>query len=200
MPKNPVIDVAHAAYTDHSIPRRAVAPARASGASKAALSPFGGGSASDRDLGLAYAALIETERNPAHEARAFELLKASIERQPNDVAALVQLAQLYGYRSEESRAIALYERALRLDPGKVVASNNLATYWIKQGRADDAMRLWSDAVSRSPGFEEARLNLAVAQFRTGDSASAERTLQKGLELNPGATEMRRMLNQLRRKN
>src|SRR5262249_7912438 len=121
MPKNPVVDVAHAVYTDHSIPRRASAPAHRS-ASNRVLTSFGIGAAPDRDLGLAYAFVVEGERNPGYEARAFELLKRAVAEQPNDVPAMVQLAHLYGYRGEEDQAIVLYKRAVSSDPSQVVAA------------------------------------------------------------------------------
>ena len=134
MPKSPVVDVAHAVYTDHSIPRRAVAPAREPVSSKRVLKPFGSSKASDRDLGLAYAFIVEGERNPVYEAQAFELLRTAVAQQPNDIPALVQLAHLYGYRGEEDQAIVLYERAVRADPTQVVAATNLGTYLIKGAR------------------------------------------------------------------
>ena len=90
MPKNPVTDVAHAVYTDHSIPRRVSAPARRPSPGST-LTLFGGGAAADRDLGLAYALVFETERNPVYEARAFEPAKSvcsrRIERHSRDCAA-----------------------------------------------------------------------------------------------------------------
>jgi Tfp pilus assembly protein PilF len=198
MPKNLVVDVSHAVYTDHSIPRRASAPSREPASSKRVLKLFGSSTSSDRDLGLAYAFVIEGERNPVYEARAFELLKAAIAQQPNDIPAVVQLAHLYGYRGQEDQAVALYERAVGADPGQVVAATNLATHLMKKGRANEAMRLWSDVLARSPGLEIARMNLALARHLAGDSKGAEETLKDGLDLNPGATEMRRLLNRVRR--
>jgi Tfp pilus assembly protein PilF len=197
MPKSPVVDVAHAVYTDHSIPRRAVAPAREPVSSKRMLRPFGSSKASDRDLGLAYAFIVEGERNPVYEAQAFELLRTAVAQQPTDIPALVQLAHLYGYRGEEDQAIVLYERAVRADPTQVVAATNLGTYLIKKGRATEAMRLWSDVLARSPGLEIARMNLALGRRLAGDYKSAEQVLKDGLDLNPGATGMRKLLNQLR---
>ena len=198
MPKTPVINVAHAVYTDHSIPRRAGAPVvREPVSAGRVLIPFGNGKASDRDLGLAYGVVIEGERNPIYEARAFELLTTSVAQQPNDIPALVQLAHLYSNRGEPDQAIALYERVLRADPTQVVAAANLATHLMKKGRASEAIRLWSDALARSPGLEIARLNFALALHFTGDAQAAEQALMEGLKLNPGANEMRRLLNQIR---
>jgi len=200
MPKNPVTDVAHAVYTDHSIPRRTGIPVRGPVSATGVLIPFANNKASDRDLGIAYAFVVEGERNAVYEARAFELLKTSVAEQPNDVPALVQLAHLYSYRGEADQAMALYEQALRADPTQVVAAANLGTYLMKKGHASEAIRLWLDVLARSPGLEIARLNLALALRLTGYSQSAEQTLQEGLKLNPGAIEMRKLLNQTREPN
>ena len=197
MPKNPVVDVAHAVYTDHSIPLRAIAPVRGPVSSNRGLASFGSSTASDRDLGLAYAFVIEDARNPVFEARAFELVTKAVAEHPNDIPAVVQLAHLHGYRGQEDQAVALYQRAVRADPSQVVGATNLGTYLMKKGRADEAMRLWSDVLARSPGLEIARMNLAMARRLAGDFKTAEQVLRDGLELNPGATEMRRLLNQLR---
>ena len=198
MPKSPVTDVAHAVYTDHSIPRRIVEPARGRPAGNA-LTVFGGATASERDFGLAYALLFETERNPAYEARAFELLKAAVDEGSNDSAAIAQLGHSYGHRGDEEKAIALYERAVRADPGQVVAASNLATYLLRMGRSDEAIELWSGALAQSPAFEAARMNLAVAQFRTGNEKAARETLKRGLELNPGSKAARALLLEIQTK-
>jgi hypothetical protein len=190
MPKNPVIDVEHAVYTDHSIPRRPGAPLRQAASRDRVLVPFGKTAASDRDLGLAYALAGANER-------AFELLKAAEPQQPDDVPALVQLAHLYDLRADEDRAAVLYERVLRADPSQIAAANNLGAILQKRGRVAEAIRLWSDVVARSPGSEAARMNLAMAQFRSGDLQSAEASLVKLLELNPGSTEARQLLTRVR---
>ena len=190
MPKNPVIDVEHAVYTDHSIPRRLGAAPRQAASRERVLVPFGKTAVSDRDLGLAYVLAGASER-------AFDLLKAVEAQQRDDVPALVQLAHLYDLRRDQDRAAALYERALRADPSQIAAANNLGAILLKRGRVADAIRLWSDAVARSPGSEAARMNLAMAQFRSGDLRSAEASLVKLLELNPGSTEARELLTRVR---
>jgi hypothetical protein len=190
MPKNPVIDVEHAVYTDHSIPRRAGAPPWQSASRERVLVPFGKTAASDRDLGLAYALAGQNER-------AFDLLKSAEAQKKDDVPALVQLAHLYDLRADEDRAAVLYERVLRADPSQIAAANNLGAILQKRGRVADAIRLWSDVLARSPGSEAARMNLAMAQFHSGDLQSAEASLVKLLELNPGSTEARQLLNRIR---
>jgi cytochrome c-type biogenesis protein CcmH/NrfG len=197
MPKSSVIDVEHAVYTDHSIPRRPRAMLRQVLTRERILAPFGKTAVSDRDLGLAYALAASSERNPASEQRAFNLLKAVETQQTDDVPALVQLAHLYDLRGDEDRAALLYERVLRADPGEIAAANNLGAILLKRGSVTKAIRLWSDVVARSPGSEAARMNLAMAQFRSGDLQAAQASLVKLLELNPGSTEARQLLNRVR---
>jgi Tfp pilus assembly protein PilF len=196
MPKSAVTDVAHAVYTDHSIPRRVPDTSSKSAAAGGRLTLFGGGVPSARDLGLAYALVAERDPNPAYRERAFELLRAAVSEQPNDPAAIVQLAHLYGHRGETDRAMALYEKAVKADPSQVVAANNLATYLTQQGRLPDAIALWSGVLAQSPGYEAARMNLAVAQSQSGDERSAHQTLMTGLNLNPGSTAIRKLFSQL----
>jgi Tfp pilus assembly protein PilF len=196
MPRNPVADVEHAVYTDHSIPRRPDASARGTAATRRNLIPFGNTRASDRDLGLAYAS-IEASQPNSYRTRAFELLKNAAAQHPDDTPVLAQLAHLHDVRSEETEAMRLYQEVLRADPSQAPAAVNYGAILVKRGRSEEAMWLWSDALSRNPGLEAARINLATAQLRAGDVKSAQATLVKALELNPGFTVARRLLNQLR---
>jgi hypothetical protein len=193
MPKSPVTDVAHAVYTDHSIPRRPISmPVARSTLSKLAL--FDGGAPSRRDLGMAYAILFETEARAEFASKAMPLLESSVREVSNDAPAVLKLAHLYGSAGQEATAIALYQRVLRADPTQVVAATNLAAYFLRLGRTDEAMSLWFDVLARSPGFEAARLNLATAQLRVGHVRAAQELLRAGLDLNPGSRALSSLLD------
>jgi Tetratricopeptide repeat/Cytochrome c554 and c-prime len=185
MPKRPVRDVQHSAYTDHAIRKPGVSTPVSR---ERKLVPFGGVQAGDREFGLAYAAV------PGFEKRALEYL----ERAPQDDAeVLVHLAYLYESSGNQSKAAPLYEKALKIDPSQVAAAVNLGNAYIKSGQARDAVRLWRYALERSPGLETVRLSLAIALFRSGDSAGAEDGLLKLLALNPGNAVARKLLNDVR---
>ena len=136
----------------------------------------------ERDLGLAFAAVAGADSGLRK--RAFELLQKAESRDPEDVAVLAQLAQLYDLAGDEDRAIALSERAVRLDATQVAVAVNLGTYYVQRGRAREAMRLWSDALSRNPALTSVRINLAVAQYQAGDRAAAEASALKALDYDP----------------
>jgi predicted CXXCH cytochrome family protein len=175
MPKTPVRDVQHAAYTDHAI-RKPGHPARARAAAPRKLVPFGGAGAGDREFGLAYASIAGFERQA----------RDHLERAPQDDAeVLTRLAYLYESAGSRSKAAPLYAKALQLDPSQVAAGVNLGNYYIKSGQPEKAIRMWQSALEKSPGLETVRLALAVALFRSGDSAGGAENLRKLLELNPG---------------
>jgi len=188
MPKAGVTDAQHVVYTDHSIPRRARA---AGGASKdAALVAFGGGRASGRDLGLAYAIAGQP-------ARAVKLLEEAERKTPEDVEVLIYLAEIYRNGNQGDRAEALYRRALRLDGTHVTATVGLGAILFQKGRFREAIPLWEGALSRNPGLDLTRTNLAMALWQAGDLRSAEATLVKGLELSPGFRPAAELLRRLR---
>jgi tetratricopeptide (TPR) repeat protein len=193
MPKRPVRDVQHSAYTDHDIRKPGAATGAPTGALTAAsgqrkLVPFGGVEAGDREIGLAYAAV------PGFEKQAREYL----ERAPQDDAeVLAHLAYLYESSGDLSKAAPLYQKALKLDPSQVAAAVNLGNLFIKGGQAREAIRLWQYALEKSPGLETVRVSLAVTLYRSGDSAAAEGSLTKLLELNPANTVARRLLGEMR---
>jgi Tetratricopeptide repeat/Cytochrome c554 and c-prime len=188
MPKNAVINVDHAVYTDHSIRRNAAAAERPA-VTERTLVPFGQFRGDERDLALAYAAAGEN-------GRAFEMLRRIVSQRADDEQVLAQLAALHDRRGEADQAVSLYHEALRRNPARVAAAVNLGILLMKRNQPQEAIRLWTDALARSPGLEAARLNLAVVRYRAGDRRAANATLLEGLEYNPGSAGMRRMLAEL----
>jgi tetratricopeptide (TPR) repeat protein len=193
MPKGEVRDTEHAVFTDHTIPRRP----RRGGApgGERSLVLFWKAPLDERDLGLAFAAVAGGDVSLRKQA--FELLRKAEARNPEDVAVLAQLAQLYDLAGDEDRAIALSERAVRLDPTQMAVAVNLGTYYVQHGRAREAMRLWIDALSRNPALTSVRINLAVAQYQAGDPAAAEASVLKALEYDPDQETVRKLLSEIR---
>ncbi|MBZ5623547.1 MAG: tetratricopeptide repeat protein [Acidobacteriia bacterium] len=183
MPKAPVADAQHVVYTDHSIPRRRRA---ASGAppAEAGLVPFGGASASPRDLALAYG-IVAGRQGAAGQARALQLLEAAERTSKDDAELLLYLAEIYRNSGQAERAIPLYRRAMRLDPAQVTASVGLGGILFERGDDRGAIPLWQDALSKNSGLVLVGTNLAMAQWRAGDLRQAESTLRNVVALNPG---------------
>jgi tetratricopeptide (TPR) repeat protein len=194
MPKGQVRDTEHAVFTDHTIPRRERRGIISAGTERL-LASFWKTPVDERDLSLAYAAVAGADSGMRQ--RAFVLLQKAAARNPEDVLALIQLAQLYDQSGAEPSAMTLSERILRLDPAQVAVAVNLGTYCMKRGRAREAMRLWTDALRRNPGLTSVRMNLAVAQYQAGDPAAAEASVLKLLEYDPDQETARQLLSEIR---
>jgi predicted CXXCH cytochrome family protein len=196
MPKTTVTDAQHVVYTDHSIPRRPRS-GDATPHGKLELVAFGGGTASPRDLALAYGIAASRVQDPALSSRATVLLEEAERRSPDDVEVSLYLAELDRKDGRNERAIALYRKAMRLDPAQVTASVGLGGILMERGDFTEAIRLWEDALNKNAGLELVRTNMAVAKWRSGDLHGAEADLVKAVALGPGFATPAELLQQLR---
>jgi tetratricopeptide (TPR) repeat protein len=191
MPRNPTTDVDHVVFTDHSIPRRKASAGEA--AADAVLTPFAGGAASARDLGLAYAILGQREQVAVYLERAFGLLQEAVARGAADAPALAYLAEFYRDRRDDGHAVPLYEQSWRLDPTQAPVAAALGAYQMQSGHLEEAIRLWKQALAINPALLLVRANLATALERTGHADQAQAVMRKALEFNPAFREARDFL-------
>ena len=194
MPRTGAPTVKHAAFTDHSIPRRPVEdvePTR-----NPTLVPVFAEGVSDRELGLAHADVALGSNNRVWGMRAFELLQSAVQKHPADARVASQLGQLFDRMKNPERACELYAQAVRFDPTAVAPKINLGACFANQGQLEEAMKLWADVVERAPGMEAARSNLAVAQYQRGAIEAARSTLAEGLRINPFSERLSELLKQV----
>jgi tetratricopeptide (TPR) repeat protein len=157
---------------------------------------FGGGEASTRDLGLAYAMVGLRDQNATYRERAFHLLEDAVARGARDAQTLAYLAEFYRDRSDDAHALPLYEEVWRMDPTQYAAGAALGAYQMQRGNFEQAIKLWNQALAISPALVLVRANLATALRRTGHTDQAEATLQKALEFHPAFQTARDLLDQI----
>src|ERR1700687_972955 len=126
------------------------------------LVPFGGGAASTRDLGLAYALVGLREQNSTDLERAFRRLQETVARGDGDALTLAYLAVFYRRRKDDAHALPLYEEAWRLDPTQSAVAAALGAYQMQRGNFDQAIRFWNQTLAISPALVLVRANLAAA--------------------------------------
>jgi hypothetical protein len=195
MPRNPTTDIDHVVFTDHSIRRRPM-PASGSPRADADLVPFEGGTASTRDLGLAYAMLGSRDQNAVYIDRAFHLLQQAAAAGGADARALAYLAQFYRDRKDDAHALPMYEQTWRMDPDQPAVAAALGAYQMQYGNLDGAIGYWNKALAMTPALLLVRANLAAALLRTGRAAEAQAALRKALEFNPAFQPAREMLKRI----
>jgi Flp pilus assembly protein TadD len=199
MPREKTGDVAHEQVTDHRIQRRP-APSSTQTQGTEDLSLVGGGTTSDRDLGLAYFQMANLgDQEAGH--RAMALLQRA-ERHEGDQPdpdlhrALGFLAHLAGDRAMATRE---YEATLRENPADSIAAGDLAILEARAGNAKAAIT-WLQGISRNdPGETAAGMDLAMIDCAIGDPQSATRALHHVLDFSPDDAKARQALTAIETK-
>lgn len=167
MPRSPTSDVAHDQVTDHDIQRHPHHQNVATDAAPVELVPVAGFTASDRELGLAYAEWAATQHDQAAGERAFTLLERAEKAGADDEVVhenLGFLEQLSGNATAGERE---YRLALAKNPYSPVASTDLAIADLRSGRSAEAVQLLDRLVKADPAQTRAGLMLATLECLGG---------------------------------
>ncbi len=104
-------------------------------------------------------------------------LKARVAKNPRDIAALVELGNLYFDASKYDQAITYYKSALALDPTNPDVRNDEAAALHATGHDLDALREVNRVLAERPGFPQALFNRGIilgAMGRRSDAVIAYR--------------------------
>jgi Flp pilus assembly protein TadD len=96
--------------------------------------------------------------NRLEEAEA--LLRGALERAPGDIAAIVNLGELFRLRGRLDKALAMVGRAWALVPGHPDVRALAGAVLRAQGRTEEAIGVYRKLLTAVPGHATARINLA----------------------------------------
>ncbi|HEX3891214.1 MAG TPA: cytochrome c3 family protein [Terracidiphilus sp.] len=198
MARPPSNDIAHEQVTDHWI-RKRVSQERLPLATSGELVTVGGGTASDRDLGLAYAQMAVRGDESAG-MRAVEFLRRAEKSDPEaakDSGLHAQLGFLEQVDGKTDEAAEEYRLALDADPQNALAAGDLALIEAKRHRAEEALRLWRTVDEHDPTQVAAAMNMAVVECALGEKDAALETLERTLEFSPDETAAKDFAEQIR---
>jgi Flp pilus assembly protein TadD len=164
------------------------------------LTVVGGGSASDRALGLAYFQFAQGGDEQAGH-RAMQLLQQAERRggeeaDPDLHTALGFLQQLAGDRQA---AVREYQAALRADPADSVAAGDLAILQARAGDPKGAIAALRWVSEHDPGDTSASMDLAMIECAIGDPRTATAVLAHLLEFSPDDGKARQALTAIESK-
>lgn len=110
-----------------------------------------------------------------------ELIRAHLDRSPDDAGAWYSLGLALGVAGKEEGELAAFEEAVKLDPLHARAWNNLGIAYMRDGLLDRAENAFLRSVRAAPTHANAYFNLARIQLEKGDLNAAERYLEEGLK-------------------
>lgn len=90
-----------------------------------------------------------------------ERLKALINQNPGDHAAIVRLGNLYFDLGDAPQAIVYYTYALRIDPNKPEIWTDMGTMYWQNGNTAFAEEAYRSVIKNHPGFGNAYINLGL---------------------------------------
>jgi tetratricopeptide (TPR) repeat protein len=133
-----------------------------------------------------------TQTNPMGVVQAqLSALKATIEREPNNADALVQLGNLYMDAAKFPQAIDYYERAVALRDSPTVRTD-LGICYKETGQLDRALEQFRRATSSSSPQWQALYNEAIVLGEMHRVAEARDVAAKLTQLRPDDAEVKRL--------
>jgi hypothetical protein len=210
MPRAAAEDIAHAATTDHRIPRVAKTDAATGNAKPPARPPSGRlvdfhrgvrGAADreniDRDFGVALAWLASdlggSEAGVTVAQDALAKLNPVVQAKPADLIARESRAMALSLTGKSQEALEILQSVLAESPrreGTLVFAALLAG---RTGRRDDAIALWRRALELNPGISARQFELATLLADKLQWAEAADACRAALAANPLHTRSRKLL-------
>ncbi len=191
MPRIRPGNVAHAALTDHSIPRVARVPAHRAGPNPQ-LAPWREPAReyAARDLGLAYFDLAATTPGAPDLQRAYRILSQLPAEERQDPPVEADLGSVLLAEGQTQFAIRMFENAAAAEPSNARYAYCLGTALERAGKMDEAAREFKRSIELDPSQPEGYLALAEFYKKIGREAESRNALRDYLRFMPQNIQMR----------
>lgn len=127
-------------------------------------------------------------------------LKSRLEEQPDDVAILAALGDLYKRTGRLEESLRYLERALEQRPRSAVLHNNLGNVWFLAGEADRAIEHYAQATRARPDLAIPYFNLSRVYYSRLDLDKGKQHRSQANRLAPETISRLRKLSVTRRAN
>src|SRR4051812_36759177 len=121
-------------------------------------------------------------------ARAEQVLRESLERDPGDGATVFALAEFLGRRGRYGEAKPLYDKLRAAFPNEPALLNSIAVMLSKTGRPTQAIDLWRQVHAANPKLAQPLVNIGLALRASGDGTGAIASFQDALRVDPNLFE------------
>ncbi len=116
----------------------------------------------------------EAEAQMAEFREQVQQLEQTVQRQPDNLAALTQLGNMYYDTKQFDQAITYYERAVKLDAGNLPVRVDLATSRYYVGQLEPAVAGLQAVLKEDPNQPQALYNLGIIMLHGANDLKAAR--------------------------
>jgi len=126
-------------------------------------------------------------------------LKETIQKNPRDGAALIQLANFYQDAGKFEQAVEYYRKALEVNPNDVNPRTDMGICLREMGKPDDAIAEFRRSIALDPRHWQTWLNLGIVSlYDKKDPATAASAFGKVEELNPSYPDLPMLKDEVRK--
>ena len=112
-----------------------------------------------------------------------KLLKAALEKDPNDLPTLIELGNAYFDSDRHQEAIDVYSKALAIDPKNPDARTDMGIMYRKLGQFDKAIEAFRQAAQDQPMHANSRFNWGIVlKYDKNDLTGAIQAWEEFLKL------------------
>jgi tetratricopeptide (TPR) repeat protein len=141
-----------------------------------------------RTAAVPAAAPVQQSAPPLDQARV-DQLTATLNGDPKNTTAIVQLANVYFDAERFTDAISWYEKAIALDPKNADVSTDLGVSYYYTNRTEEALKRFEVSLKINPNHTKTLLNKGIVlAFGKEDLKGAAAEWQKVVDLAPGTPE------------
>ncbi len=115
-----------------------------------------------------------------------EYMLMAVEKNPNDLASLVNLGNVYFRADEFEKALEYLNRAIEVDPGNINAIKQIAFVYDAMGEKEKASEAYLNAIAADPENPDLHYNLGVLYFQQETYDKAGEEFIRVSELSPDA--------------
>jgi tetratricopeptide (TPR) repeat protein len=112
-------------------------------------------------------------------------LHASLQMEPDQIDAWLQIGAIHAERGEWPEAEAAYQAALDIDPSDPWANRELGLLLLDRGEVHEAIQYLRFARQQLPEDEELEVDLSLAYMQAGFHSKAEKGLRAVIARSPG---------------
>jgi len=127
-----------------------------------------------------------------------EMNEGILEKDPENLVALVTAANLSSDLKEYPQAIGYYEKAIIREPKNINLITDMATAYFYSNNPQKALELYNRSLSIDPKHFQTLMNIGIVKMSLGDHKGAAESWDKVITLYPDSPEAQQLKEMVRR--